>query len=119
MVGHMDDELKALIENAIKKFNQKAASDEKLQKQLKGMDRKVLLEFHDTDPAHFHLCDMCIKDFGDGPIEDFNLRVISDQETLKGLLKQEIKPMKAYAMGKIKFKGSLTDLLTLKKLFSE
>ena len=115
----MDDELRNLINEAIKKFNDRAATDEKLQKQLKGMDRKVLLEFHDTDPAHFHLCNMSIKDFNDGAIEDFNLRVISDQETLKGLLKGEIKPMKAYAMGKIMFKGSLTDLLTLKKLFSD
>ena len=114
----MDDELKELIEAAIKKFNDRAKDDEKLQKQLKDMDRKVLLEFHDSKPAHFHLVDMSIKDFASGTIEEFNLKVISDLNTMKGLLRQEIKPMKAYAMGKIKFKGSLTDLLTLKKLFS-
>jgi putative sterol carrier protein len=115
----MDDELKELIEDAIKKFNERAKDDEKLRKQLKDMDRRVLLEFHDSGPGHFHLVDMCIKDFGDGAIEEFNLKVISDLNTLKGLLKKEIKPMKAYAMGKIKIKGSLTDLLTLKKLFSD
>jgi len=114
----MDDELKGLIETAIKKFNDRAKEDEKLRKQLKDMDRRIMLEFHDSEPAHFHLVDMCIKDFCDGTIENFNLKVITDLKTMKGLLKQEIKPMKAYAMGKIKFKGSLTDLLTLKKLFS-
>ena len=115
----MDTELKGLFTNAISKFNAKAKNDDKLRAQLEGMDRKILIEFHDGEPCHMHLKDMEIKDFADGPMEPFDVKVITDQATMKGLLKKEVNAMKAYATGKIKFKASLTDLLTLKKLFSE
>lgn len=115
----MDDELKKLMTEALDKFNERTKTDEKLKKQLEGVDRKVLLEFHDSDPANFHLCDMCIGEIKEGAIEDFEIKIITDQTTLKAILKKELNAMKAYATGKIKFKATLTDLLTLKKLFSD
>jgi putative sterol carrier protein len=115
----MDSELRGLITDAIDKFNCRAKNDDKLKAQLEGMDRRILIEFHDCDPCHMHLKDLEIKDFADGAIDPCEVKVITDQPTLKGLLKKEMNAMKAYATGKIKFKASLTDLLTLKKLFSE
>jgi len=115
----MDDELRGLITSAIDKFNCKAKNDDKLKAQLEGMDRRILIEFHDCTPCHMHLKDLQIQDFADGNIDPAEVKVITDQATMKGLLKKEVNAMKAYATGKIKFKASLTDLLTLKKLFSE
>lgn len=115
----MDDELMELMKTAVDKFNKRAKDDEKLKKQLEGVDRRVMLEFHDCGPSNFHLKDMEIGGIKDGAIEEFEIKVITDQDTMKALLKKELSPMKAYATGKVKFKASLTDLLTLKKLFSE
>lgn len=115
----MDEELRGLITQAIDKFNCKAKSDDKLKAQLEGMDRRMLIEFHDCGPCHMHLKDLEIKDFADGTMDPVEVKVITDQSTLKALLKKELNAMKAYATGKIKFKASLTDLLTLKKLFSD
>jgi putative sterol carrier protein len=115
----MDEELRGLMTQAIDKFNCKAKSDEKLKAQLADMDRRILVEFHDCDPCHMHLKDLAIKDFADGNIDSAEVKVVTDQATMKALLKKEINAMKAYATGKIKFKASLTDILTLKKLFSD
>jgi len=115
----MDNELRGLITDAIDKFNSKAKNDKNLKAQLEGMDRRILIEFHDCDACHMHLKDLEIKDFADGAIDPFEVKVITDQDTMKALLKKELNAMKAYATGKIKFKASLTDLLTLKKLFSD
>jgi putative sterol carrier protein len=115
----MDDELRDLMTQAIDKFNCKAKSDDKLKAQLEGVDRRILIEFHDCDACHMHLKDLQIKDFADGTIDPCEVKVITDQATLTALLKKELNAMKAYATGKIKFKASLTDLLTLKKLFSD
>ena len=115
----MDNELRSLMTEAIDKFNAKAKDDEKLKAQLEGVDRRILIEFHDSDACHMHLKDLQIKDFADGAIDPFEIKVITDMPTMKALLKKELNAMKAYATGKIKFKASLTDLLTLKKLFSD
>ena len=115
----MDSELKGLIMTAIDKFNTRAKDDPKLKAQLEGVDRRILIEFHDCDPCHMHLKDMNIGDFADGAIDPFEMKVITDQSTLKAVLKKELSAMKAYATGKLKIKASLTDLLTLKKLFAD
>ena len=115
----MDDELNKLLKEALDRFNEKAKTEEKLQKQLEGVDRRILIEFHDCDPINFHLKDMAISDLNEGSLEEFEIKVITDQVTLKAILMKELNAMKAYATGKIKFKASLTDLLTLKKLFSD
>jgi putative sterol carrier protein len=115
----MDEELRGLLTQAIDKFNCRAKSDDKLKAQLADMDRRILIEFHDCDPCHMHLKDLEIGDFADGNMDPVEIKVVTDQATMKALLKGEVNAMKAYATGKIKFKASLTDLLTLKKLFSD
>jgi len=43
------------------------------------------------------------------------MTIISDRETIYGLMKKEISVFKAYATGKIKIKASLMDLLRLRE----
>lgn len=106
-----------LLKQAVDKFNKKASCDEKMKEQLKDIDRKVLIEITNGPSYHFDLKECYITGFGQGMIENPDVRVITDVETLTGLLKKEIRPMKAYATGKLKIKASLTDLLTLKNFF--
>ena len=100
---------------AIERFNKKCKTDEKLRKELKDVIRNVNIEITDDKNYHFILQNANISDFDEGVVEKPDITIISDKETINGLMKKEISPFKAYATGKIKIKGSLMDLLKLKE----
>jgi len=104
------------LRDMIDKFNAKVDSDEKLQGELKGMDKKVLIDL-DGEKYNFHLHDCKANDFAVGPIDAPDITLISDPETIQGILEGKIKPMKAFALRKVKVKGDINDLLALRKLF--
>lgn len=109
--------MKDLLERTVEKFNEKAKTDEKLQKELEGVERTVLVDLKDGPKFNFMLKDMRIGDVAEGPIEAPDITIISDTTTLTALLKKEMGPMKAYATQKLKIKASLEDVLRLRKLF--
>ena len=109
--------MKELLEEAITNFNERAEEDEKLRKALEGKTRKVFIEITDGTSYHFTLTENKLQDFGEGGIEEPDITVTSDEATLTGILKKEIKPLKAYLTKKVKFDASLEDLITLKKFF--
>ena len=109
-----------LIKNAIEKFNEdidNKVKDEKLKRELENVTRKVQIEITDDENYNFILCGGKITDFSKGNIEDPDARIISDKATLEGVLKGEIKPIKAWATKKLKVKASLEDMLMLRKFF--
>jgi putative sterol carrier protein len=107
--------LKEILMNAIEKFNEKCKTDEKLRKELNDVSRRVNIEITDDKNYHFILKNAMISGFDEGNLENPDMTIISDRETIYGLMKKEISPFKAYATGKIKIKGSLMDLLRLKE----
>ena len=109
--------MKELIEQAVAKFNARAQADEKLQRELEGVERTVLLDLKDGTKFHFQLKDRRIGPVADGPVEAPDVTILSDPATLTALLTKEMGPMKAYATGKLKIKASLEDVLRLRKLF--
>jgi len=109
--------MKDLLEQAVAKFNARAQSDAKLQKELEGIERKVLVDLKDGGKFHFILRDKQIGPVGDGPVEGPDVTILSDTSTLTALLKKEMGPMKAYATQKLKVKASLEDVLRLRKFF--
>ena len=109
--------MRDLLEQAVAKFNTRARTDEKLQKELDGIERKVLLDLKDGTKYHFVLKDRQIGAVVDGPIEAPDVTITSDAATLAALLKKEMGPMKAYATQKLKIKASLEDVLRLRKFF--
>ena len=109
--------MKELLEEAIANFNERAEEDAKLRKALEGKTRKVFIEITDGTSYHFTLTDSMLKDFGEGDIAEPDIKVTSDEATMTGILKKEIKPLKAYLTKKVKFDASLEDLITLKKFF--
>lgn len=109
--------MKDLLEQAIAKFNARANADEKLRRELDGVERKILVELKDGTRFHFLLRDRQIGPVGDGPVDAPDITIQSDAATLAALLRRETGPMKAMATQKLKVKASLEDLLRLRKFF--
>ena len=110
----LEDELKRAIET----FNQKAQSDPKLQAEIRGKVRTVLLELTDAESFHFTLKDDRLGPLGKGVIPDPDIHVTTDSATMEALMKREMGPMKALVTKRLKLtKISMEDLGTLRKFF--
>lgn len=112
-----DAELVELINSTISRFTQRVAEDENLRQELEGLTKRVQVELSDGGTYNFTLKNKHIDPVAVGPISDPDIRIISDSATLKGVLKKEIKPMKAWATRKIQIKGSFQDLMKFRKFF--
>lgn len=110
-------ELKELLEGLITKFDEKIQVDEKLQQDLDGIERSVLIEVTDGSNYRFTLKDKGVSSFEEGDLENPDLRVIADTATYTGLIKGDIRPMKAWATKKLQLKASLDDLIRFRKFF--
>lgn len=106
--------MRALIEEAIAKFNEKVASDPKLAQEVEGVRRIVLIDLK-TSKYHFVLEDRRIEGLEDGGIDNPDVTILTDEETLAGLFNRTIGPMKAYATGRLKFRATLDDVIRLRK----
>lgn len=113
-----DKGLKETLMNAIERFNEKCREDEKLRNELRDVVKKVNIEITDDKNYCFVLKNAMISGFDEGTVEKPDITIISNRETINGLMKKEISPFKAYATGKIKIKGSLMDLLKLKEFLN-
>ncbi len=109
--------MKDLLEGVIAKFNAKVDSDPALSEEIGDMQKTVLIELKDGTKWHFTLKDRHVAGLLDGGVDKADITLITDAETLRGLLLREIGPFKAYATGKLKFKGSLDDLARFRKFF--
>jgi putative sterol carrier protein len=106
-----------LLEGLIQKFNAKVASDPSLQGELGDLTKTVLIELKDGTKYHFTLKDKKVAGLFDGGISPADITISTDADTLGALIRREMGPFKAYAMGKIRLKGSLEDLARFRKFF--
>ncbi|MBX8631581.1 MAG: SCP2 sterol-binding domain-containing protein [Thermoplasmata archaeon] len=106
-----------LINGAIDKFNARVARDNTLKKELEGMTRTVQIELKDGRSFCFSLKDNVMGDFHEGRVDNPDIKIVSDEATLSGLLNGTIRPMKAWATKKVQFKASLEDLMRIRKFF--
>ena len=104
------------IQDLINKFNNKVEKDEKLRNELKGVDRKVLIDL-ESEKYNFRLHDEKVDGFAAGEITDPDITILSDPATMEGLISGKIKPMKAVALRKLRLKGNIDDMLRLRNLF--
>ncbi len=109
--------VRPMLEKLIVKFNTRMEKDEKLQDGLDGMRKTVQLDL-DSEQYHFLLENKAISCFCEGKLDKPDITVISDPETIEGLIDGSIKPMKAFALRKVRVKGQIEDMLHLRKLFS-
>lgn len=104
------------IQEMIDKFNSRVENDEKLKKELYGITRRVNIDLG-TESYSFVLEGGRVHSFDDGMVQDADILLLSDVDTMEGLISRKIKPMKALALRKLKVKGDIEDLMRLRKLF--
>ena len=109
--------IEELINGAIAKFNARVESDAVLQKELDGMKRTVQVELKDGRSFCFNLQENRMGDFHEGRLDSPDIKIVSDEATLSGLLMGTVRPMKAWATKKVQFKASLEDLMRIRKFF--
>lgn len=84
---------------------------------FKGFDRTLQFHFTDLDISfHTHIHDETMDPFTEGTLEKPHLLVTTDSGTLAGIMQGNLSPLDAYSVGKLKAKGSMTDLLKLQIL---
>ncbi|NHJ01523.1 MAG: hypothetical protein EAX86_05240 [Candidatus Heimdallarchaeota archaeon] len=95
-------------------------SKEDNQKRFKNWDKKVGFSFADFNKTWTtQLSKGKAGELQEGPIDksaNYDILIITDPETWLGVVNKEIKAMEAFTSGKLKIKGSVTDLLKLKRV---
>lgn len=109
--------MKDLLDGLVAKFNSKVDADVALREELEGLTRRVLIELKDGTKYHIVLEGRRLSRVQEGGIENPDVAIVTDAETLRALVLREIGPWKAYAMGKIKLRGNLEDLARFRKFF--
>jgi hypothetical protein len=109
--------VRELLEDAVRKFNEKSREDPKFREDIVDKERTIVFNLDDGRSWNFKLEGGEIDGVHDGGLEEADISISSDEETIRGIFNGDISPMRAYALKKIKFKASLQDLLTLRKLF--
>lgn len=106
------DEIIQVLESVRQKFGN---PDTKAK--FKGYDRTLQFHFTDLETSfHTRVHDETMDTFTEGKLEKPNLLVTTDTGTLIGIMNGNLSPLDAYSVGKIKVKGSMTDLLKLQIL---
>ena len=108
-----------LLEDMVNKYNQKVDESEKLFEKLKEVTRTIQVELDDTVFYHMRMVGGKIVEIVPEAIKEPefpDLRILSDVATFEGILNKTVKPLKAYALKKIKIKGALKDRLLLKDI---
>ena len=107
-------------ENEIEKiFNEikTKLKDEEIQKLLSDFSKKIQFIFTDLNKSYnITLKDGKIESINEGIIDSPDILIKTEIKILNDILNKKINPMSAYASGKLKAKGKLTDLLKIIKL---
>ncbi len=109
--------MRDLLEGLIAKFNAKVDSDPSLREEIGDLQKTVLIELKDGTKWHFTLKDQHVAALLDGGVDHADITLVTDADTLRALILREMGPFKAYATGKLRFKGSLDDLARFRKFF--
>lgn len=107
---------KPILQDTIDRFNDRVAKDPALKKELECIKKKVQLELG-CEQYYFYLDCAKVEKLYEGSIPDPDITIISDPDTVTKLFNGEMKIMKAWALKKVKVKGSIDDILRLRKFF--
>jgi len=102
--------------DAIAQFNEKIEKDAEFRKEVGDMQKKVNIDLG-TEHYSLLLKDGKMSHFGDGLLEAPDITITSDPQTVEDLFTGKMKPMKAWALRKVVIKGSLEDVMKLRKFF--
>ncbi|MFX0167718.1 MAG: SCP2 sterol-binding domain-containing protein [Candidatus Hodarchaeota archaeon] len=106
------EELLKVLESVRTKFE-----DPDTKPKFKGFDRTLQFHFTDLDTSfHTRIHKETMEPFTKGELETPNLLVTTDSGTFVDIIQGNLSPLDAYSVGKLKVKGSMTDLLKLQIL---
>ncbi len=83
---------------------------------IKGWDRTAQLTLKEGSVYHFIVKDNTIT-IHEGPLDNADLRIQSDDETIRKLFLEEMSATSALIKRKLKVKGSTSDLMKLRHIF--
>jgi putative sterol carrier protein len=105
-----------ILQDTIDRFHKKVECDPKLRQELLGIKKCVNIELG-CESYHFILKDANIDQLCDGMMDGPDILITSDPQTVEDLYTGKMKVMKAYALRKIRVKGSMEDVMRLRNLF--
>jgi putative sterol carrier protein len=108
--------VKPIFEELIAKFDDKVAKDPALKKELEGTCKKVNIDLC-SESYSFILSDGKVSCFKEELMPEADITVTSDPQTIKDLHCGKTKIMKCWALKKIRVKGSIEDVMKLRKFF--
>ena len=108
--------VKQVLDDVVTQFNAKVVGDDSFRKELAGVKKRVQIDLG-PEQYYFILEDCKVEGVCIGCITNPDITIISDEETVRKLHCKELKIMKAWALKKIKVKGSLEDVMRLRKFF--
>ncbi len=106
-----------LLKEAIEKFNARVREDPELAKELESVSKVMQVEIEGGDWYHFTLEGGAVDGPHKGEIPDPDVRIIASADTLTRLWTKELRVMKALVTKQLRVKGSMEDLLRLKRFF--
>ncbi len=89
---------------------------EKTKRAIEGWERNAQLILKEGPEYHFIVKDNNIT-VHEGPIENPDIRILSDEETIRKLFLEEMSIVSALFKRKLKVKGSTSDLMKVKDIF--
>jgi len=107
---------KPILQDTVDRFNARVAKDPALHKELECIKKKVQLDLG-CELYYFILDCAKVEKLYEGTIPDPDITITSDPDTVIKLFNGEMKIMKAWALKKVKVKGSIDDVLRLRKFF--
>lgn len=110
-------EIERLLQETIERFNARVRGDPRLQGELEGIERTVVVRLSDGPAYTFRIERGEISGLAEGDIEGADVLIESDAGTVAALLKKEMGPMKALALRKLRIKADIEDLVRLRRLF--
>lgn len=102
------------IERMIDKLERKAETDPELKAELFGISKRVAIDLG-SEQYSFILDEGKISSYSMDLIDSPDITIISDPETISGLIAGRIRPMKALALRKLRVKGDMEDLLRFRR----
>ena len=104
------------LDELVDKFNNKVQKDDGLSEALTGIRKAINLDLGELEYS-FRLEDGEAHSLSDGLIDEADVVISSDPDTILDLLEKRIRPMKAFAQRRFRVAGEIEDLLRLRKLF--
>ena len=106
------DEIILVLEGVREKFDTQDTKSK-----FEGFDRTLQFQFTDLETSfHTRIHNGEMDPYSEGELEKPSLLVTTDSNTLVGIMQGTLSPLDAYSVGKLKAKGSMTDLLKLQIL---